>query len=321
MKLKATATCTSAAPTIRNSPNTAQNSSTADANKHCLDKYKYAFIPHLPFYLVKDIILQMHNENSYPSLASAAPLRNNATTTPVRQSVLPLRVSDLVYQAAGKLLIDHISFEIAAGSITIILGPNGAGKSLLLRLCQGLLQPHSGMISWAGVKPSAARSHLAMVFQRPVLLRRTAAANIAFALSVKGVRRHQRKAQVSEALARTELTHLAKRPARVLSGGEQQRLAIARAWALKPQVMFLDEPTANLDPAATRSVEALVRAVHADGATVVMTTHDLGQARRLAHKVLFLHRGQLLEHTPAPEFFARPRNDEAAAFLQGELLL
>lgn len=235
--------------------------------------------------------------------------------------VLPLAVSQLCYEAGGRRLLDNVSFTLAAGSLTLIMGPNGAGKSLLLRLCQGLLEPHSGQVSWAGLTPQAARPQLAMVFQRPVLLRRSAAANIAYALGVRGVRRQDRQAQVQAALQRTELEYLADRPARVLSGGEQQRLAIARAWALKPQVLFLDEPTANLDPAATRAVENLVRAIHADGATVVMTTHDLGQARRLAQAVMFLHRGRLLEQTAAPSFFHRPQSAEAAAFLNGELLV
>lgn len=235
--------------------------------------------------------------------------------------VLPLAVSQLCYEAGGRRLLDGVSFTLGVGSLTLIMGPNGAGKSLLLRLCQGLLEPHSGQVSWAGLTAKAARPHLAMVFQRPVLLRRSAAANIDYALGARGIKRHARKAQVLAALQRTELEHLADRPARVLSGGEQQRLAIARAWALQPQALFLDEPTANLDPAATRAVENLVRAIHADGATVVMTTHDLGQARRLAQDVMFLHRGRLLEHTPASAFFTRPQSLDAAAFLNGDLLV
>ncbi len=237
-----------------------------------------------------------------------------------KPSILPLTVTGLSFTVADCCLLEGVSFVLQAGACVIVLGPNGAGKSLLLRLCHGLLPPASGSIDWAGLQPDIAQQQLAMVFQRPVLLRRSAAANIAYALSIKGIRRHERKRRVAEALARTDLVHLADRPARVLSCGEQQRLAIARAWVLQPQVMFLDEPTANLDPAATQAIERLVRNIHHAGTTLMMTTHDLGQARRLATQVLFLHRGRLLEQTPADEFFAHPRSAEAAVFLRGELL-
>lgn len=237
-----------------------------------------------------------------------------------RPSILPLTASGISFKAGGRSLIDHVSFTLSAGSCTILLGPNGAGKSLLLRLCHGLIAPTSGIIDWNGMCPSRARSRLAMVFQRPVLLRRSAAANIDYALSIQGIGKQERRVRVTEALAYTNLSHLAHRPARVLSGGEQQRLAIARAWALRPQVLFLDEPTSNLDPAATLAVEDLVRTIHQAGTTILMTTHDLGQARRLAEEILFLHRGRLLEHTSASEFFARPGSAEATAFIQGKLL-
>jgi tungstate transport system ATP-binding protein len=237
-----------------------------------------------------------------------------------RPSILPLTVTDLSFTAAGCQLLEGVSFVLQAGACLIVLGPNGAGKSLLLRLCHGLLPPASGSIDWAGLEPDTARQQLAMVFQRPMLLRRSAAANIAYALSIKGISRQERKRRVAEALARTDLVHLADRPAQVLSCGEQQRLAIARAWALQPQLLFLDEPTSNLDPAATQAIERLICNIHHTGTTLMMTTHDLGQARRLATEVLFLHQGHLLEQTPADEFFAHPRSAEAAAFLRGELL-
>ncbi len=235
--------------------------------------------------------------------------------------ILPLTVSELGFAVGGRRLLDQVSFTLQAGSCTILLGPNGAGKSLLLRLCHGLLQPTAGAITWANRNPGEVRQQLAMVFQHPVLLRRSAAANIAYGLIIKGIGRRERKSQVAAALACAGLSHLADRPARVLSGGEQQRLAIARAWALQPQALFLDEPTSNLDPAATLAIENLIRAIHSKGTAVIMATHDLGQARRLAQNVLFLHQGRLLEHSPAPEFFVHPRSAEATAFLQGKLLL
>jgi len=234
--------------------------------------------------------------------------------------MLPLIVRDLSFDVSGKRLLDGITFHTAQGPRTVILGPNGAGKSLLLRLCHGLLQPSSGVITWAGAAPSVVRRQHAMVFQRPVLLRRSVAANIRYVLSVQGVPRRQRRAMVAVALEQAGLLHLAERSARVLSGGEQQRLALARAWALKPQVLFLDEPTASLDPAATQAVEALLAHIHQAGTKILMTTHDLGQARRLADEVLFVHRGRLVEQASAQEFFHHPQSKEAAAFLEGQLL-
>ncbi|MGH8066308.1 MAG: phosphate ABC transporter ATP-binding protein [Candidatus Entotheonellia bacterium] len=238
----------------------------------------------------------------------------------VRPTIFPLRLHEVCFAAGGQPLIDHISCALEAQPSTMVLGPNGAGKSLLLRLCHGLIQASSGSIRWNGMDARAARRHQAMVFQRPVLLRRTVAANISYALSVHGVPRRQRQTLVSAALEQAGLLELAARPARVLSGGEQQRLALARAWALKPQVLLLDEPTANLDPAATHTVEILLEQIYETGTKIIMTTHDLGQARRLADEVLFLHRGRLLEHGPAAAFFSKPQSKEAAAFLEGRLL-
>lgn len=234
--------------------------------------------------------------------------------------MLPLRVRNVCFEASGRRLIEHISFTVHSGSCLIILGPNGAGKSLLLRLCHGLLSPSEGSIEWTESDPTRVRQQQAMVFQRPVLLRRSVAANAHFGLRLRQVPRRQRQAAVADALRQGGLAHVANRAARVLSGGEQQRLALVRAWTLQPQVLFLDEPTAHLDPAATRAVETLLEQFHVAGTKLIMTTHDLGQARRLADEVLFLHRGRLLEHSPADSFFAQPHSAEAAAFLDGNLL-
>jgi tungstate transport system ATP-binding protein len=152
------------------------------------------------------------------------------------------------------------------------------------------------------------------------MLRRSAAANVAYGLALAGLDRASRAPRVAEALERTGLAALARRPARVLSGGEQQRLALARAWALRPELLFLDEPTASLDPSATRQVEEIVDAIHLAGAKIVMTTHDLGQARRLADEVLFLHRGRLVERATAERFFRQPATPEARAFVGGDLV-
>jgi tungstate transport system ATP-binding protein len=250
------------------------------------------------------------------ALLSVHPARHTMT----RAAILPLVVRDLCYEIGGKRLLDSISFRTDAGPRTVVLGPNGAGKSLLLRLCHGLLQPSAGTITWAGATPETARHYQAMVFQRPVLLRRSTAANITYVLRLRGIPRRQQRVMMTEILEQAGLLPLAARPARVLSGGEQQRLALARAWALKPQVLFLDEPTASLDPAATQAVEALLEHIRRTGTKIVMTTHDLGQARRLADEVLFLHQGRLVEYAPASAFFSMPQSKEAAAFLAGKLL-
>jgi len=240
--------------------------------------------------------------------------------TEARDTILPHRVHEHSYEIGGKRLLEGIPFHTHEGPCTVVLGPNGAGKSLLLRLCHGLLQPSAGTITWAGVAPAAARGCQAMVFQRPVLLRRSTAANIAYVLRLQGMPRRQRRATVVEALELAGLVPLAARPARVLSGGEQQRLALARAWALRPQVLFLDEPTASLDPAATRAVEALLDQMYQTGTKIVLTTHDLGQAQRLADEVLFLHQGRLVECALATAFFTNSQSKEAAAFLAGKLV-
>jgi tungstate transport system ATP-binding protein len=255
--------------------------------------------------------------------APALKLHEEPPSAPTRgtdDGPLPLWLDRVCFEAGGQRLIDDLSLTLEAGARTVVLGPNGAGKSLLLRLCHGLLRPTSGTIRWACADAVRLRREQAFVFQRPVLLRRSAAANVAYALAVAGVPRAERRDRVSAALAQVGLGHLADRPARVLSGGEQQRLALARAWAQEPKVMFLDEPTANLDPAATRAIEAVVAAMHERGVKIIMTTHDLGQARRHADEIVFLHKGRLIEHADAARFFARPGTPEARTFVAGELL-
>jgi len=234
-------------------------------------------------------------------------------------SLLPLGLDEVGFRASGRVILDRVSAEVIAGPRTVILGANGAGKSVLMRICHGLLAPTSGAVHWNELAAPEAARRQAMVFQRPVMLRRSALANVEYALKVARVAPTDRRARAVEALENVGVRHLADRPARVLSGGEQQRLALARAWALRPEVLFLDEPTANLDPSATREVEAIIAAIHAAGTKVVMTTHNLGQARRLADEILFLHAGRLTERAPADAFFERPVSAEAAAFIKGEL--
>lgn len=235
-------------------------------------------------------------------------------------SILPLRIENLVYDKDGRHLIDGISLSVPRGGLTAVLGPNGAGKSLLLRLCHGLIAPTSGRIVWAnGDGLVDGRRRHGMVFQRPVMLRRSVRANLDHALRATGLHGRVLAERSHAALDRFGLTDLAARPARVLSGGEQQRLAIARAWAMHPDVIFLDEPTANLDPGASRQIEVELAALVAEGVTLMMATHDFAQARRLAHHVVFLHHGQLRESSPAAMFFTKPETPEAQAFLAGDL--
>ncbi|MDH4172723.1 MAG: ATP-binding cassette domain-containing protein [Betaproteobacteria bacterium] len=230
--------------------------------------------------------------------------------------ILPLQLEDVSYAAGGRKIIDRVSLALEAGSSTIILGANGAGKSVLMRLMHGLLAPSAGRVVWNTV---GARRRQAMVFQRPVMLRRSALANVAYALEAAGVAPASRERLAREALAEVGLLAAAARPARVLSGGEQQRLALARAWALHPEVLFLDEPTASLDPGATREIENIIRAFDAAGTKIVMSTHSLGQARRLGDEVIYLHQGRVAERAPIERFFPLPATAEAAAFVKGEL--
>ena len=252
------------------------------------------------------------------NMLERAPARP-AVAQPGAPSILPLCLEDVCYEAGGKRLVDRISLTFGGGTKSVILGPNGAGKSLLLRLCHGLIAPSAGHVSWAAPPGTAVQHRQAMVFQRPVLLRRSVEANVAYPLRLRGVDARTRADRVAEALARAGLTPLAKQAARSLSGGEQQRLAIARAWVMDPEVLFLDEPTANLDPAAARAIEVLIESVHRSGAKIILTTHDLGLAQRLADEVVFLHGGQLREHKAAAEFFTQPETAEAEAFLKGNL--
>ena len=232
--------------------------------------------------------------------------------------LFPLEVRGLGFVADGQRLLDDLSFRIDPHQVTVVMGPNGAGKSLLLRLLHGLIEPSAGTVRWGG-RPlnTAMRRRQAMVFQRPVLLRRSVAANVQFALKSRGA---ASPARCLELLKHVGLAEHANQPARLLSGGEQQRLALARALAVEPEVLFLDEPTASLDPAATAAIEHIVTSAHQAGTKIIFVTHNVGQARRLADEVLFLHAGRLIEHRPAGDFFAQPQSTEAQGYLEGRLI-
>jgi tungstate transport system ATP-binding protein len=235
-------------------------------------------------------------------------------------SDLPIVLEDAAVVVGQLTILNDIVLTFTAGAPTVLVGPNGSGKTTLLRLAMGLLTPSRGRLTWGG-RIDAAPTRRGIVFQRPVMLRRSAEGNIRYALSAAGLARSERAARATELLALVGLSELGERPARKLSSGEQQRLALARALAKEPQVLFLDEPTASLDPAASKAVEDVIRAVTVRGIKVVMATHDLGSARRLAGDVVLLHRGRIIEAADAATFFANPATHEARSFVAGELLI
>ncbi len=234
--------------------------------------------------------------------------------------IWPVELSGLVFEVAGKRLIDGVSLRLGPGPLTCVMGPNGAGKSLLLRLIAGLIAPSSGSVTYGGAA-RAGKNRIAVVFQRPVLLRRSVAANLDHALKTYGVARAERPGRIAELLALGQLEGLAGRPARVLSGGEQQRLSMVRALAARPDLLLLDEPAASLDPQATAALEALIREAAGRQVKIVLVTHDRDQARRMADEVVFLHHGRIAERGAADQFFSQPQSPEARAYLAGQLLL
>jgi tungstate transport system ATP-binding protein len=229
-------------------------------------------------------------------------------------ALIELRAASVRFGA--KLALESVDFAVHAGECIALVGANGCGKTTLLRALHGQLAC-SGQRRALGAAGSPLRQ--AMVYQRPFLLRLSVWRNLNIALWLAGVPAAQRAARAQAALQRVGLAAERNRPARVLSGGQQQRLAIARAWAVRPELLFLDEPTASLDPSAKRDVESLVRELLAEGITVVMSTHNLGQAKRLATRVVYLEAGRVVADRSCQQFFNDPLPQAAAAFLRGEL--
>ncbi len=242
----------------------------------------------------------------------------NAMRAPA--SDLPLMLEEVSLLAREVTILDHVTLSFAAGAPTMLVGPNGSGKSSLMRIAMGLSSPSSGRVTYGGHSnvPPVRR---AIVFQRPVMLRRSAAGNVTYALAAAGVPRAERDAAAQELLDRVGLGALSDRPARRMSGGEQQRLAIARALAKAPEILFLDEPTASLDPAATKATEDIIAGIAARGIKVVMATHDLGEARRLGGEIVLMNKGRVIEVADAKTFFTSPKTDAARRFVAGELLV
>ena len=233
---------------------------------------------------------------------------------------LPIRFEGICLSFAKRAIYSDLNLEIGAQGITAIMGPNGAGKSLILRLLAGLIQPDQGRVLYNNKRELPA-GQIGFVFQRPVLLRRSVQDNLLHALALAGVQRVQRPGRVQALLELGGMEHLARSPARKLSGGEQQRLTLLRALAARPGLLVLDEPSASLDPQATSLIENIVLRASQCGVKVLLVTHDQGQAARLADDVMFVHKGRAHAVQPTQVFLSQPASREAKAYLAGELLI
>ena len=233
--------------------------------------------------------------------------------------VFPLVVTDAETRRRGKVLGGPVSLHLAGAAATVIIGPNGSGKTTLLRLLHGTARLHAGSITWQ-IPMDEVRPMQSFVFQRPVMLRRSVVDNIAYPLLVRGVAKSTAVAQAHEWAKRVGLHAMSDRAATSLSGGEQQKLALARAFITDPQVGFLDDPSASLDGRATAEIEAILQEQKAQGTRLIMSTHDMGQARRIADEIVFLRGGEVHETGPAAPFFDTPQTDAARAFLKGDIV-
>ena len=241
-----------------------------------------------------------------------------ASASRLNTSVLPIVIDAVAFAAGETCILQRRDAGAGGRAADGADRPQRLGQDHADQAGHGPAStPTAGSVRYAQADRAARR--LAIVFQKPVMLRRTAGSNVAYALKAAG--RPSDAATIAKLLDRVGLAALAGRPARRLSGGEQQRLALARALARDPEVLFLDEPTASLDPAATKAVEDIVARAAAGGVKVVMSTHDLGQARRLAGDIVFLAKGRLIERAPAERFFAAPATPEARSFVAGELVI
>ena len=233
-------------------------------------------------------------------------------------ALLPICISDLGLIKGDRPVLQGVNLRINEPGITVVMGPNGAGKTMFLRCLHGLITPDQGLITLGSLTVAGSRDEQAMVFQQPVLLRRTVLQNLAFAAPWIAKTDPRRLIQALESV---NLDDRADQPARMLSGGEQQRLALARALLSEPALLLLDEATASLDPASVLLIESLVKVQSARGAKVILVSHDQSQARRLADEIVFISNGRVAEQSPADQFFTAPKTPMAKAYLAGEILL
>jgi tungstate transport system ATP-binding protein len=229
------------------------------------------------------------------------------------------RLEGVQVKRRGKTILGPITYDLQTDGITIVLGPNGAGKTTFLKVLHGVARLSDGQVTWS-VPDEDARQSQAYVFQSPIMLRRTVRQNLAYPLQLIGMPKPEIARRVTDWAAKIGLTEALDRAAPRLSGGEKQKLALGRALIRDPKVVFLDEPCANLDGRSTREIEALLLTANRAGTRIIMSTHNLGQARRLAHDVIFLRGGQIHESGAADAFFAQPDTAEAGAFLQGDIV-
>ncbi len=211
------------------------------------------------------------------------------------------------FRVRERLVLQNVSFDLVQQGCTALLGHNGAGKTLSLMLAHGLLQPAEGCICWSS--EVVATQERVLVLHNPVLLRRSVLANVMYPLLLRGVSRNQSRKRARQALEHARLMHLIDAPARSCSAGEKQRIALTRAWVCRPRILLLDEPTANLDPAAVQHIETMLQQIIGEGSRVLLATHDWSQAQRLASDVLLLKQGRLIRHQSAEQFFVQsPRS-------------
>ena len=234
--------------------------------------------------------------------------------------MFPLRVTDVKINIKSKRLIGPINLEIEQNGISILLGANGSGKTTLLEALHGLRKLSSGKVEW-NISNSQAAAEQAFVFQSPIMLRRTVAENLAFPLKVRRLSKLTTTTEVMMWTKKIGLEDKIKQQAVLLSGGEMQAIAVARALITKPKMLFLDEPTASLDGATKKAIEDILISASSNGTKILMSTHDLGQAKRLAKDIIFLHNGIVEAHCSKEKFLAEPPSKAAKQFLAGDIVL
>jgi len=229
-----------------------------------------------------------------------------------------LSCQNVSLKRAAKTILVPFDLELDVKGITCLLGPNGAGKSVFLNLCHGMFAPDTGTVLWNGQPAQATRRQRSFMFQTSAIMRRSVRANIGFPLLAQKVAGSDRRARVDEALNFARLTERAKQPAALLSGGEKQRMALARAWVTRPKAILLDEPAASLDPASTRAFEDMLKGIAANSG-VILATHNIGQAKRLADHILFFANGELVANDTADRFFGEKHSGQIADYLDGKI--